>query len=368
MRYYLVAGEASGDLHGSNLLKALTVHDPEAQFCGWGGDRMAAAGMHLHRHIRQLAFMGFAEVVQNLPAIMRNFRTIKSDILAFRPDVLILIDYPGFNLRLLKWAKSHGLRVVYYISPQLWAWHEGRVKQIRQYVDRMLVILPFEVDFYHKHGVEAHFVGHPLLDALDGLAPDPAFRSRYSLDSRPILALLPGSRRQEIQRMLPVMATLAARFPEHQCVVAGLSGHGEAFYRKQMRQAPLRLAIDSTYQLLLHADAAAVTSGTATLETALVGVPQVVCYRGGRISYAIGKRLVRVPFIALVNLIMEREVVQELIQGDFTPAKLEAAMKRLVQTEVKNHIETDYTTLREKLGGAGASDRAAQAVLELLQG
>lgn len=367
MRYYIIAGEASGDLHGGNLLQALKDNDPDCIARGWGGDHMQAAGMTLVRHYRELAFMGFVEVVRNLPAILRNMAFAKQDILNYRPDVLILIDYPGFNLRIAKWAHALGIRVYYFISPQLWAWHQSRVRQVKAYVDKMFVVLPFEVDFYKQHGISVDYEGHPLLDALPAIQEVADFRQQHGLDDRPIIALLPGSRKQEIERMLPLMKQVAISFPAYQFVVAEAPSQPSAFYDAILQDAPIHRVQQATYQLLQCSRAALVTSGTATLEAALIGVPQVVCYKGGSVSYAIGKRLVKVKYISLVNLIMDKVVVAELIQHDCSVERITAELQELLQEEVQNRMKRDYVTLRNKLGAGGASTRVAQRMINYLK-
>ena len=359
LRYYLLAGEASGDLHGSRLVTALREQDPAAEIRAWGGDLMAEAGAEVVKHYRDLAFMGFVEVVKNLPTILGNFRECQSDIAAFRPDRLVLIDYPGFNLRMAKWARRSGYDVSYYISPQIWAWHTSRVKQVRANVDRMLVILPFEEEFYAEHGVKATFVGHPLLDVVNEVEAQPAAH----------VALLPGSRRQEISRSLPVMLAAAARLPEQQYVVAGAPGQDAAVYREIMDSVPapprLELISGRTYEVLAGARAAAVTSGTATLETALFGVPQVVCYRGSRLNYWLAKRLVadRIKYISLVNLVMDGPVVQELIQDDFNPGRLADELKKTIAGPERDRQLRELAELRRALGEGGAAARAAAAII-----
>lgn len=363
MRYYIIAGEASGDLHGSNLIRELRKLDAAGEVRAWGGDKMEAAGAALVKHYRDLAFMGFVEVVKHLPTILRNLRFCKEDILAFSPDVLVLIDYPGFNLRIAEWAKAQGIRVCYYISPQVWAWKEGRVKKIRQIVDKMLVILPFEVPFYErwKYGVE--FVGHPLVDVVAEEMGKPA---PAPLSSKPILALLPGSRAMEIQQKLPVMLAAAKHFPDHQAVVAGAPAQPDALYEELMRGSGAVLLRNQTYDLLRRARAACVTSGTATLETALFGVPQVVCYRGNPLSYQLAKRFIKVKYISLVNLILDRRAVPELIQHELTEERLvETVRPLLVDGEAREGMLADYRALQKMLGEGGASARAAQAVLAL---
>ena len=362
MRYYIIAGEASGDLHGSNLIKALRHQDEAADIRGWGGDKMEAAGAKLVKHYRDLAFMGFVEVVRHLGTIMRNLDFCKKDILAYKPDVLVLIDYPGFNLRIAKWAKGQGIRVVYYISPQVWAWKEGRVKDIRETVDKMLVILPFEKDFYAKHQYGVTYVGHPLLEVIGGELAEPPVPL---FTEKPIVALLPGSRAMEIAKKLPLMLRMVDRFPDYQFVVAGAPAQPDEVYEQHIGTAPVMLLRNDTYNLLKQSRAALVTSGTATLETALFGVPQVVCYRGNPISYWLAKQLVKVPYISLVNLIMGREVVKELIQGAMNEAALEKELKALLKDDTyREQMKKDYSALWQTLAGEGAaSARAAREVI-----
>lgn len=368
MKYYLIAGEASGDLHGSNLMKALKAEDPQAEFRIWGGDLMQAAGGELRKHYRDLAFMGFVEVLKNLRTILRNLRFCQEDILAYQPDALILIDYPGFNLRMAKWAKQQGIKVLYYISPQIWAWHTSRVHQIKANVDRMYVILPFEKEFYAKYDCAVDFVGHPLLDVVKGYKAAPDFRSKNGLDERPIIALLPGSRRQEISRMLSVMLEMAPLFPAHQFVIAGAPSMPAAFYEvilaEKNRPENVRLVQKQTYDLLSQAETALVTSGTATLETALFQVPEVVCYRGGNISYQIAKRLVNVKYISLVNLIVDKPLVTELIQNNFNSKTLHAELEKLFTPDIRSEISTGFAELQTLMGDAGASRRAARLMIE----
>ncbi len=372
MKYYIIAGEASGDLHGSNLIKQLKQKDPEAKFRVWGGDLMAQAGGELRKHYRDLAFMGFIEVVKNLRTILRNIEFCKQDILDFQPDALILIDYPGFNLRIAKWAKEQDFKVIYYISPQLWAWHASRVHDIKKTVDKMLVILPFEPDFYKKYDYEVEFVGHPLLDVVENFQPDGDFLQKHDLDGRPIIALLPGSRKQEISRMLEVMLTVVSKFPEYQFIIAGAPSQDQEFYEFILAKADakdVQLVQNQTYQLLSHAQAALVTSGTATLETALFDVPEVVCYKGSVVSYAIAKRLVgkRIKFISLVNLIVDRQLVKELIQHELNPKNLQRELAAILNPEKAGEIKVGYAELRRKLGNAGASGRAAQVITDFLK-
>ncbi len=374
MRYYIIAGEASGDLHGSNLVKQLKLNDANAIIRGWGGDLMQKQGVDLVKHYRDLAFMGFAEVVKHLPTIFRNIDFCKKDILDFNPDVLILIDYPGFNLRIAKFAKAAGFKVVYYISPQVWAWKSSRVHSIKKVVDRMMVILPFEKAFYAKYDYKVDFVGHPLLDVIGQAKPDRRlFLSSHNLSDKPIIALLPGSRKQEILTMLPMMAQTAKNFPHYQFVIgAAPSALGEWFI-DFLSQSNIKIVYDKTYPLLQNSVAALVASGTATLEAALWGVPEVLCYRtqgiSGTISYHIAKQLVgkRLKFIGLVNLIMEREVTRELIQNDLTIENMTMELTKILDDPAYiARMKEDYKLVREKLGGEGASARAAQIIMEVI--
>ena len=365
MKYYIIAGEASGDLHASNLMKAIKQKDHNAEFRFWGGDLMQKQGGTLVKHYRDLAFMGFLEVIQNLKTILNNIKLCKKDIQEHRPDVLILVDYPGFNLRIAKFAKELGIKVIYYISPQLWAWKEGRVETIKKYVDEMMVILPFEKDFYRKHDVEAHFVGHPLLDAIEGLDPvdSQKFKSENKLNEKEIIALLPGSRKQEVTKMLELMLSVRSYFSDYQFVIAGAPSLEKDFY-EQFVDADVHFVSNKTYDLLRCSKAALVTSGTATLETALLNIPEVVCYRGSRISYEIGKRLIKnIKYISLVNLIMDKEVVTELIQNELNTENLVKELNQILNTEKRKQVLNDYEILRSKLGGSGASNNAAEIIV-----
>jgi lipid-A-disaccharide synthase len=363
MKYYLIAGEASGDLHGANLIRELHRQDPEAQMRCWGGDLMAEAGADLVKHYRDLAFMGFTEVVMNLGTILSNLAACKKDIEQFNPDVVILIDYPGFNLRIAKFVHQLGIQVFYYISPQIWAWKESRITTIKKYVDRMFVILPFEEPFYAKHNYKVDFVGHPLLDAFTKYKPNAILQG-----TKPIIALLPGSRKQEIRIMLPVMLQAGEEFPEFKLIVAGAPSQPESFYRELLVNYPqVELVFGKTYDILSNSKAAMVTSGTATLEAALLGIPEVVCYKGGYISYRIARALIKIRFISLVNLIMDREIVRELIQHEFNTAQLVKEVKLLLSGAKRAELKTDYEALREKLGGAGASAKTATLMLKYLK-
>ena len=376
MKYYIIAGEASGDLHAANLMKALKQQDPSAVFRCWGGDKMQAQGGEIVKHYKDLAFMGFLEVVMHLRTILNNISFCKQDILQWQPDVVILVDYPGFNLRIARFLKQQGIKTFFYISPQVWAWKESRVETIRQTVDKMFVILPFEKAFYQKHHYEVDFVGHPLLDELEGRQEDTDFKTRNGLDVRPIIALLPGSRKQEIKKMLPELIKVVPLFPEYQFVIAGLKNIGEDFYRSYLRprsqdspaSAPAcKIVMDQTYSLLENAQAALVTSGTATMETALFNVPQVVCYKGSWLSYQIGRRLVKIKYIAMVNLVMDKPVVKELIQDELNVVNLQHELQQIMAGSRREQILGDYLVLKEKLGGPGASERAAKLMVEYLR-
>lgn len=361
-RLYIIAGEASGDLHGSNLLKALYHLQPDLECRAWGGDLMEQAGATLVKHYRDLAFMGFIEVAKNLRTILRNIAFCKEDILQYKPDALVLIDYPGFNLRIAKWAKENGIKVIYYISPQLWAWHASRAKAIRRDVDKLLVILPFEKAFFKEYGIDAEFVGHPLLDALIGLEP-PVTTKTF----KKVVALLPGSRKQEVSKMLPVMLNATRNFPEYRFVVAGASSLPEGFYRQYLQDFPeVQLEKGNTYGILQQSMAALVKSGTSTLETALLDVPQVVCYAGNPLSYQIAKRLVKVKYISLVNLIVDKPLVRELIQHELTTENITTALKEILSPEKAAEIKAGYAELRHQLGDGGASERAAKAIFKQL--
>jgi lipid-A-disaccharide synthase len=363
MKYYIIAGEASGDLHGGNLVKAIKGLDQQADIRCWGGDKMAEAGAVVVKHIRELAFMGFVEVVANLRTIMANFARCKEDVAAFEPDVLILIDYPGFNLRMAAWAKARGIKVVYYISPQVWAWKEGRVKQIKASVDEMIVILPFEKDFYRKWDYEVDYVGHPLMDVVHAEMAKPL---EAPISDKPIIALLPGSRQQEVVKKLPVMLSVMDRFPGYQFVVAEAPTLDASFYQTFLKDYPGVLSVrNRTYDLLRQSRAALVTSGTATLETALFKVPQVVCYMGNPISYWLAKRLIKVKYISLVNLIMDKPIVKELIQADLNKAQLVAELRPLLEEgAARTHMLADYDALHQLLDIGSASQNAARIIVD----
>jgi lipid-A-disaccharide synthase len=372
MRYYIIAGEASGDLHGSNLIKAIHKQDTNATVRCWGGDRMQAAGATLVKHYRDLAFMGFVEVIRHLKEIKNNIDFCKRDILEFKPDVLVLIDYPGFNLRIAEWARKQGLKIAYYSSPQVWAWKENRVKKIKRDVDKMMVILPFEVDFYKKWDYPVTYVGHPLVEVVRNEKENVPVTP---ITDKPIIALLPGSRTQEIKVKLPIMLQMVKHFPEYCFVIAQASAQPDSVYNEIIEShlpspggaggRPL-LVKDQTYNLLKQAKAGLVTSGTATLETALFGLPEVVCYKGNPVSFWLATKLVDVKYISLVNLIMDKEVVKELIQTDLTEEKLKDALTRVLKDEAyKKELKQDYETLWHKLGDKQASVLTANEVIEL---
>jgi len=373
MKYYIIAGEASGDLHASNLMKALKERDPQADFRCWGGDLMEQAGGDIVKHYKELAFMGFWEVFTHLNTIFRNMRICQVDMLLYEPDVVILVDYPGFNLRMAKFAKEQGFKVIYYISPQIWAWKKGRIKKIRKYVDEMMVILPFEKDFYAKNGMDVHYVGHPLLDAVSkNLHDSPevlGFRQQHDLDEREIIALLPGSRKQEIKAILPQMLKMVPLFPQYQFVVSVVDWQSRSLYEKIIRKSPVKMVSGSAYPLLANAKAAVVASGTATLEAAMIGTPQVVCYAGSELSYFIARQLITgIHFISLPNLIMDKQVVTELIQHDFNTFHLKKELEKITSDEACiDSMKEDYRKLYALLGDGSASAKAAKVVAEAMK-
>lgn len=370
MKYYIIAGEASGDLHGSNLMKALYKEDTAADIRFWGGDLMEKVGGTLVKHYRKLAFMGFAEVVMNLKTILKNIKVCKDDIEKFNPDVIIFIDYPGFNMRIAKWAKLKGIKTHYYIAPQIWAWNENRISEVKRDFDKLFVILPFEKDFFeNKHNFPVEFVGHPLIDAIhNGEKTDEiTFRKENNLNEKPIIAILPGSRKQEISKMLYVMLRIVSDFPAYQFVIAGAPSQEYQFYAPFLTNKNVKFISNKTYDLLRIAKAALVTSGTATLETALFKVPEVVCYKGSWASYQIAKRIVTLKYISLVNLIMDEEVVTELIQEQCTAKNLKAALSKLLDAAHRKVLLEKYDALESKLGGIGASDKTAKLILKDLR-
>jgi lipid-A-disaccharide synthase len=370
MKYYLISGEASGDLHGSNLIKELKRQDSSATIRCWGGDLMEAAGAVLVKHYRDLAFMGFAEVVKNLPTIFRNIKFCKADIISWQPDVLVLIDYPGFNLRIAEWAKQKGFKVVYYISPQVWAWKENRVKKMKLCIDKMLCILPFEKDYYkNKWNWNVEYVGHPLIEVVERKIKEAGNREQVTSDRlKATIALLPGSRKQEIGKKLPIMLSVASHFPDYQFVVAMAPGLDDDFYQPFLATAPNVSSVSNqTYELLLRSTAALVTSGTATLETALLKVPEIVCYKGSNISYQIAKRLISIKYISLVNLIMDKLVVKELIQDELNTENLIQELHLILEDkDHRQQILADYDTLWQQLSkGGNASQLAAKHIIDI---
>lgn len=368
MRYYIIAGEASGDLHGSYLVDALKQGDEEAVLRGWGGDLMEKAGMTLVQHYRDMAYMGVWQVVKHLPSILGKLKDCKKDIQRFQPDALILIDYSGFNLRVAPWAKKQGLPVYYYISPQIWATRAKRIKTIRQSVDHVFSILPFEKEFYKKYDYSVTYVGHPLLDVIAAHQPQPHFKKAWGLDDRPIIALLPGSRRQEISSVLPAMLGVINNFPNHQFVVAAAPSIELSFYEQYLMNSPRAVLVrQQTYDIFQHSHAALVTSGTATLEAALFEVPQVVCYKAGPLMYSLAKRLIKVRFIALVNLIMDKEIVPERIQQEVNAHTLSASLEPLLIGPQRDNMLAAYTQLRQRLGIPGAAKRTAAYLQERLR-
>ena len=361
MKYYLIAGERSGDYHAAHLMEALKRQDAAAPFRCWGGDLMQAAGGELVHHYKDLSVMGFVEAATSVLKFRKYLKECEQDLINYQPDVLILIDYAGFNLRVAKFAKALGIKVFYYISPKIWAWNTGRVEQVKARVDRMFVILPFEEEFYRKHDYKVDYSGNPTADAVAEFVPTADFYERNQLDpARPIIAVLPGSRKQEIEEMLHEMVAALPPFQEYQFIVAGVDNLDRAYYAHFERNG-IRFLFNQTFDLLAHARAALVTSGTATLETALFGVPQVVCYRTSAVSYAIGKLVIKVPFISLVNLIAGREVVKELIQGDFTSRNLVDELKKIfTDPATQQRIAEGYADVRAKLGQQQAADKTAQ--------
>lgn len=373
MKYYLIAGEPSGDLHGANLIKGLLKADPEAEFRFWGGDNMAAAGgqANLRKHYRETSFFGIVQVLKNLRTIRRQMRECQTDVADYAPDVLILVDYPGFNMKMARWAKEHGIRTYYYIAPKVWAWREWRVKAIRKYVDRLFIIFPFERTYFPKHGIEPVFEGNPLVDAIEARraslpAPD-EFRRRNGLDERPTIALLAGSRRGEIRDNLPLMALLSKRFPGHQFVVAGVPWLDRALYEQYMAGSDIRYVCDQTYETLAAAEAAVVTSGTATLETALLGIPEVVVYRTLWFQVKLQPYVLKVPWVSLVNLNLEREAVAEIIQSDLSVERAERELRAIVAGgSRRERMLADFDELRTVIGGPGASERFAKKIVNFL--
>lgn len=373
MKYYIIAGEPSGDLHGSNLMKELKTIDHQSDFRYWGGDLMKNQGGQIVKHYNELAFMGFWEVFKNLRTILKNLRFCKKDILDFKPDTVILIDYPGFNLRVAKKLHRKGIKIAYYISPQLWAWKKNRVYSIKKHVDKLHVILPFEKDFYKQFNYSVEYVGHPLVDAVNDSSvlqkPHPQTDHIIKADSRKIISILPGSRKQEISKMLPLMAEMADKYPDFQFIVAAVGWQSMEFYKTLCDCSKLKFVVNETYAVLSESYAAIVTSGTATLETALFKVPQVVCYKSSTISYEIAKSVVKdIKYISLVNLIMDKTVVSELIQHDFNEKRLKKEMDKIIfDIDFRTKMIKQYNKLETILGKGGASAKTAQSIYNMVQ-
>lgn len=370
MRYYMIVGEASGDMHAANLMKSLQRHDANAVFCGFGGDLMQNEGLQLIKHYQDMAFMGFTAVLLNLRAIFKNLALCRKEILKFQPDVVILVDYPGFNLRMAKWLKQQKIKTFYYISPQIWAWNQKRGKKIKQLIDKMFCILPFEKEFYKKFDYDVDYVGHPLLDSLKNEPKSfdiETFKRKHHLDNRPIIALLPGSRKQEIKKILPLMGSVIKRFPNHQFVIGGVVQFPPEFYNKMIYNQDVKLIYNDTRNLLRSAQAALVTSGTASLETALLKVPEIICYKGSLLNYMIAKRLIRVKYIGLPNLIMDKQIIKELIQNDLTEKNIQKELDLLLNNpEKRQQILSDESALIEVLGCGNASETTATLMINAL--
>jgi lipid-A-disaccharide synthase len=370
MKYYVIAGEASGDLHASKLMQGIKTRDAEAEFRCWGGEKMQAAGGTIVKNYRELAFMGFTEVILNIRTVLNNFRFCEQDIMEWDPDAVILVDYPGFNMRIAKFAKAKGFKVFYYIAPQIWAWKKYRIHELHRNADMVFVVMPFEKDFHAKYGYQAEFTGHPLPDSmdLDSKIDEAAFREANNLGEKPIIALVPGSRKQELHRILPPMLEICERFSDYQFVIAGVESLGEKFYTKIIEKHAAKVVFGQTYELLKISRAAAVKSGTVTLETAMLGIPEVVCYKFGLISALAAGLVVRVKYISLVNLILDRKAVPELIQFRFTPDALSHELALILPDgENRTRMLNDYIELRQRVGLPGASDRAAALMIEKLR-
>ncbi len=372
MKYFLIAGEQSGDLHGSNLVRGLKHHDSDAEIYCWGGDLLQSAGALVMKHYKELAFMGFVAVLKNIRTISRNIYLCKKQIMEINPDVVIFIDYPGFNLRIAKWSKINGFRTFYYISPKIWAWNEKRVNKIKQFIDRMFIIFPFEVEFYKKHGIIVEYLGNPLVDETEKRVADfPSrddLRKNLSIDDKPVIALLAGSRKHEIELILPQMRKVTRHFPDFQFILAGVKNIPDEFYYRIIGDSDIRLIKDRTYEILHIADAALVTSGTATLEAAIMGTPQVVCYKGDFFSMLIALMVIKVKYISLVNLIMGREVIRELVQYDLNEKNLLKELRAILQGgQKRENILKDYKTLKETIGPSGASYRVAEKMVKELK-
>lgn len=368
MKYFIIAGERSGDLHASNLARELKKQDPKADIQGWGGELMAEAGVTVIKHYQEISFMGFAEVVTNANKIFKALKECKDTIAALKPDVIILVDFAGFNLRVARFAKEAGIKVYYYISPKVWAWNQSRATKIKVLVDKMFVILPFEKEFYQKFGMEVDYVGNPVNDAINCHKPDPDFRISNQLSKKPVIAILPGSRKQEVLAMLKQILKITPFFPSYQFVIAAVTNLPKEFYEPYQSEQ-VKIVYDQTYDLLAVAEAAVVTSGTATLETALMGVPQVVVYKANAITYVIARMLIKVKYISLVNLVAGKEVVKELIQSDFIPENIAYELKLILGNEnYQDKLMLEYRRIKNLIGDAGASEKAARLMIEYLTG
>ncbi len=369
MKYYLIAGEASGDLHASNLMKELKKEDKNAQFRYLGGDLMQKHGGKLVKHFKETAYMGFIDVILHLPAILKNIKFIKKDIAEYNPNVLILVDYPGFNLRIAEFAHNEGFKVYYYISPKIWAWKQSRVHKIKKYIDKLFIIFPFEKVFYKKFDYQVEYVGNPIMDAIDISKSDIfEFKKKYNLNEKKIIALLPGSRKQEIKHNFPIMLKIAEKFPDYQFVVAQSSVLDKKIFAEHISTQDIKHVYDNTYELLKHSEAALVTSGTATLETAILNIPELVCYKGDYISYKVAKKIVKVEFISLVNLVMQKEVIKEFVQYEMTVENISNELNLLLKDKkYKANMLNNFELMRKKLGGKGASKRTAKIIFESLR-
>ena len=363
MKYYLIAGEASGDLHGANLMKNIKALDPQAEFRFWGGDLMLAEGGTLVNHYRERAFMGITEVIKNLGKILGFMKQCKQDVLDYQPDALILVDYPGFNLKIAKFATKHNITVHYYISPKVWAWNTSRVYKIKRDVKYMYTILPFETAFYKRYGMSVDYVGNPICDAIHQYPFAPHFKTEHQF-TKPVIALLPGSRLAELRYVLPSMLSVVNQFPDYEFILAGTNAIDDATYDSYLKETPIRIIKNQTYDVLANAHAALVCSGTATLETALIECPQVVCYRFSNLSYQIGKRVIKIPYISLVNLIMDKKIVTELIQDGLSTENIVKELTKILDGDGRRSMQHSYKALKIKVGDFGASQRAAQLIVK----
>ncbi|MDB3901591.1 lipid-A-disaccharide synthase [Flavobacteriaceae bacterium] len=366
MKYYIIAGEASGDLHGSNLIKEIIALDPSAEIRAWGGDKMKSAGAKVVKHFKDLAFMGFYEVLINIVTILKNISFCKKDILEFSPDKIIFIDYPGFNMRIAKWSKKYKFETVYYIAPQLWAWNEKRIKNIKKYINSLYVILPFEKEFFElKHNYPVKFLGHPLVDSISNFKKNyDSSKEQIISNKKPVIAILPGSRKQEIKKILNTVIKIVEYFPNYQFIVAGAPNIELNYYNSSLKNKNIKVIANKTYELLSISTAAIVTSGTATLETALFKVPQVVCYKSSYFSYFIAKLIVKIKYISLVNLIMDQQIVKELIQQDCNKVNITNELKKILNLNHRKSLLIKYDELTSVLGNYGTSKRVALDIIK----